>query len=716
MTRIPPAPISVWRPTTIGRFLRGAPHYPEHVDASFMVRDAERLRAVGANCVRMGEFAWHMWEPREGHFEFALFDTAIDILGQHGIDTILCTPTATPPRWLTRAYPQVLRVDAQGRTAQHGSRQHADTTSPVYREHSRRITAALAQHYRGNRHVIGWQTDNELNNTVSESYSPSCLTAFQDWLRQSYGNDIAALNLAWGGNFWALAYDDFGDIDLPRPYAPTYPAPAHLLDYHRFLAAATAAFQTDQIDILRAENPDWFVFHDVGGTNDIDFRGPFGREVDFLGFNNYPMLYDEFSRDGGHALSQAWRMDVSRASTGNFIVPEQVCGMGAQPGFTSMTPEPGEMRRMAYSAIAHGADGLMFFRWRPAHFGAEIYWMGLIDHDDTPRRRYDEASQFFHEVAGMEATLLGTHVRMDVGIAGADFDAQEAHNSHPMGLPSPMDDAMQLYAACYGQNIPCGLIHPEDDLTRLKVLYVPHWVIWKPEWTAAVSRFVEQGGTLILSAMTGTRDSFNQIHSVLAPAAGLGALTGVEVEEFGRLIAPGASGLIEPMGSRIPGAYTKVVPPPASSASRRYEIRIGNRTMTAGHLYERLRLGSDTQTVGTWSNEWLEGEPALTRKSVGKGQVYYLATYLTAELADVVITQVILPADVRPLLDNVPAGVEVAVREAEDRQIWFILNTTSITCQLPNSPSGQDLVTGTDWPGGPLVLSPYGCAIICFRQ
>ena len=49
------------------------------------------------------------------------------------------------------------------------------------------------------------------------------------------------------------------------------------------------------------------------------------------------------------------------------------------------------------------------------------------------------------------------------------FDAQEAHNSHPLGLPSPMDDAMELYAACYGQNIPCGLIHPEDDLTRLKV-------------------------------------------------------------------------------------------------------------------------------------------------------------------------------------------------------------------------------------------------------
>ena len=83
----------------------------------------------------------------------------------------------------------------------------------------------------------------------------------------------------------------------------------------------------------------------------------------------------------------------------------------------------------------------MFFRWRPAHFGAEIYWMGIIDHDDIPRRRYDEARQFATEVAGLKDKILGTHVRMDLGIAGSDFDNQEMHRSYPMGMPSPQDDA-----------------------------------------------------------------------------------------------------------------------------------------------------------------------------------------------------------------------------------------------------------------------------------
>lgn len=131
------------------------------------------MKEAGFNAVRMGEFAWHIWEPYEGKFEFDLFDRAIEGLGKTGISTILCTPTATPPRWMSMNYPEILRVDRKGRRASHGSRQHGDTTSPVLRQHSRRITKAMAEHYKDNPYVIGWQTDNELNTTESESFSDS---------------------------------------------------------------------------------------------------------------------------------------------------------------------------------------------------------------------------------------------------------------------------------------------------------------------------------------------------------------------------------------------------------------------------------------------------------------------------------------------------------------------------------------------------------------
>ena len=132
------APISRLRPTPLREFLFGSAYYPEHWDAATRNADPDLLRAAGWNVVRMGEFAWDVIEPEAGNFDFSLFDETIARMAAAGIRTILCTPTATPPRWLTAAHPEILRVDADGRPMQHGSRQHASHFSPLFRAHSRR--------------------------------------------------------------------------------------------------------------------------------------------------------------------------------------------------------------------------------------------------------------------------------------------------------------------------------------------------------------------------------------------------------------------------------------------------------------------------------------------------------------------------------------------------------------------------------------------------
>lgn len=709
MKRSKPAPLSVWRTLNLDDFMLGVPHYPEHVDESYWQRDADRMKAIGFNTVRMGEFAWHIWEPYEGKFDFDLFDRAIDLLGKAGINTILCTPTATPPRWLTQNYPEVLRVDRNGRRASHGSRQHGDTTSPVLRHHSRRITTAMAEHYRDNPYVIGWQTDNELNTTVSESFSDSAALAFRNFLRHKY-ETIDALNFAWGGHFWATAYDNFDQVVLPFPMAPSYLSPGHVQDYHRFLAAATAAFQRDQVDILRATNADWFIFHNLGNLTDIDFRGQFGQDLDFIGFDIYPMLYDEFRRTGGHAATQALQLDVCRSYSGNFIVPEQASGLGSQPSFTTMAPEPGEMRRMALSSVARGADGLMFFRWRPAHFGAEIYWMGIIDHDDVPRRRYEEACHFASDIRKIKDRLLGTSVRIDVGIAGADFDNQEAHKTYPIGLPSPLEDATLLHRHCYKRGISCGFIHPEDDLSRLKVLYVPHWVMWHQEWTQKLEAFASNGGTVIVGAMTGTRDVNNHIIREQAPGGPLAKLTGIRVQEFGRITATGGEGLFQRSAPEA-GLYVPPDLPPSSSADRKYTLEIGGRLIEAEHLYELVETGEDVEVIGTWANRFARGRAAITSRKVGKGRVVYVATYLTEALAAILEEVVLADAGVAPLVADLPAGIEVAMRQAADRKLLFVLNTLETEQKIGSLPHGKDLLTGKR-TGADETLEPYGCRVI----
>ncbi|MBD9388701.1 beta-galactosidase [Agrobacterium sp. AGB01] len=709
MKRSNPAPLSAWRTLNLDDFLLGVPHYPEHVDESYWQRDAERMKELGFNTVRMGEFAWHIWEPFEGKFDFDLFDRAIEVLGKAGINTVLCTPTATPPRWLTHNYPEVLRVDRNGRRASHGSRQHCDTTSPVLRHHSRRITKAMAEHYEDNPYVIGWQTDNELNTTVSESFSDSAALAFRNFLRHKY-RTIDDLNFAWGGHFWATAYDNFDQVVLPMPMAPSYLSPGHVQDYHRFLAVATATFQHDQVKILRETNSDWFIFHNLGNLTDIDFRGQFGQDLDFIGFDIYPMLYDEFRRTGGHAATQALQMDLCRSYSGNFIVPEQASGLGSQPAFTTMTPEPGEMRRMALSSVARGADGLMFFRWRPAHFGAEIYWMGILDHDDVPRRRYEEARHFASDINKIKSKLLGTSVQIDIGIAGADFDNQEAHKTYPIGLPSPVEDAVHLHRFAYQNGYATGFVHPEDDLSRLKVYYIPHWVMWDNAWTPKLRAFVEAGGTVIVGAMTGTRDRNNHIIREQAPGAQLSELTGVKVEEFGRVVAAGGQGLFQ-RNAPDAGMY---VPPqvlPSSSSERSYKMQIGNREATAEHLYETIEIADDVKILGSWSDRSLAGKPMLTERKVGQGRAIYLATYLTPEVVELLVPTVIAQSGAQPLVEDLPSGVEVSLRTAEDRRLLFVINTTSESRSFKALPAGQDLLTDAAVSGA-TELAGYGCLVI----
>lgn len=709
MTRKEISPISVWRPIDTNTFLMGVPHYPEHVDESYWVRDAERIADAGFNVVRLGEFAWHIFEPKEGHFDFDLFDRAIEILGEHGINTIMCTPTAIPPRWLTQHYPEVLRVDENGKQASHGSRQHADTSSPVFRTHSKRITDAMAAHYKDNKYVVGWQTDNELNTSVSTSYSASTRREFQTYLEGKYAT-IADLNFAWGGDFWATAYDNFDQIVLPIKFNPGFLSPGHVQDYHRFLAFTVARFQHDQVEILRATNSSWFIFHNLGRLDDIDFRGDFTKDLDFVGYDMYPFLYDEMQRIGGHAEVQAMHLDICRGFAGNFIVPEQQSGFGSQPAFSTLTPEPGEMRRMAMSSVAHGADGLLFFRWRPAHFGAEIYWMGIIDHDDIPRRRFNEAKQFAQEMAKVKDDILGTHVRMDVGIAGSDFDNQEAHKTYEMGLPSPQADGVLLHQYCYRNGIAAGFIHPEDDLSPLKILYVPHWLMWKPEWTEKIQEFASHGGTVIISARTGTRDENNHIHRETAPGAGLSELAGITVEEFGMLTPVGQDGLFK-LSDAFGGnpVYERCE---ATSTNRQYKFKFNDEEFVAGHMYEHIKPAQGTDVLGRWSNRFLEGEAIITSRSVGKGRVIYLGTYLTKEFVDQFTANMCEISDVVPLIKDLPKGVEVTMRQGQNKQLLFVQNTTDQEIEVNNLPAGIELLAGLDISNSSLKLGAYDCAII----
>ncbi len=667
------------RTTDRTSFWFGAPYYPEHWSPADREHDAERMAAAGVNVVRMAEFAWDRIEPAREQLDFSLFDETIARLGEKGISTILCTPTATPPRWLTAEHPDWMRVDENGRRMHHGSRQHVCTTNQAFRAESRRITAAMAAHYADNPHVVAWQTDNELNCHFQRCFCSTCHQAFQRWLQDKY-TTLDDLNAAWGAGFWAQTYHSFGCVPLPAGGdRPAVPNPSAELDVLRFVSDMVVEFHRQQVAELRKANADWEIFHN-GLFRHLDYWR-LTEDLDFLAVDVYPCFGGEKPED---AVWAAMINENCRQYTGSYIVPEQQSGPGGHKGGIQHSPQPGQMRLWAWQSIAHGADGMLHFRWRTCRFGAEMYWNGILDHDNVPRRRYEEFARIGTELRRVGPKLTAT--RLDVTAAVlTEHDGSEAHATLPLGLPSPWDQGRRAYEQLWQRHLPCGLIEARDGLDGLELIVWPSLPLLGPEQAARLEAFVAGGGVLLVTARSATRDRNNHVIAQTPPGL-LAGLCGVVVEEFGR-IEPG-----------------------------RAQLTCRSSRLDAGAGYEILRP-TDAEVLGTWQDRQdgapfaASGAPAVTVRRVGQGAAIYVGTFLSESNAAALVGLANSYAGIAPLA-QADACVEITRRVADDgRRLVFCLNHTPGRQPVWDLPPGTDLLGQTPCRGS-LELAPYGVAVI----
>ncbi|HAS72988.1 MAG TPA: beta-galactosidase, partial [Clostridiales bacterium UBA8960] len=162
----------------------GVDYYPEHWPIEMLAEDIERIVKMGANTVRIGEFAWHLMEPVEGEFDFSFFDSIIEALKKSGLSVIFGTPTATFPAWFAKKYPNVIAVNGIGVSHAFGGRRLYCYNAPEYLRLTERIVTKLVDHYKNEPAIIAWQIDNELGHEGSDQcYCPQCETGFQSFLK-----------------------------------------------------------------------------------------------------------------------------------------------------------------------------------------------------------------------------------------------------------------------------------------------------------------------------------------------------------------------------------------------------------------------------------------------------------------------------------------------------------------------------------------------------
>ena len=395
----------------------GTCYYPEHWPESQWAQDARAMADLGLRWVRIGEFAWSRLEPTPGTFDFTWLDRAIETLGNAGLQVVLGTPSAAPPRWMLARFPDMLAYDHEGRPRKFGSRRHYCFSHLGYRQAAAEMAARLAKRYAKNPHIGAWQVDNEYGcHDTTLSYSPAAQVGFRHWLRTRYGTnggDITALNAAWGNVFWSMEYGDFEDIELPH-LTVTQANPAHMLDFRLYTSDQVVAFNAAQVAAIRAHSRAPICHNYMGRITDFD-HFKVGEDLDFASWDSYPLgfLEDRVGADAHHQRLyarqgdpdfQAFHHDLYRAvGRGRWWVMEQ------QPGPVNWAPynpdpAPGMVRLWTWEAFAHGAEVVCYFRWRQAPMAQEQMHAGLLRPDSLPAPAYDEAAQVVAELKDLALT------------------------------------------------------------------------------------------------------------------------------------------------------------------------------------------------------------------------------------------------------------------------------------------------------------------------
>ncbi|MGO4893440.1 beta-galactosidase [Flavobacterium sp. W21_SRS_FM6] len=447
----------------------GVCDYPEHVGSDQWQLHAQQQQALGLNFIRIGEFSWQKIEPHAGQFDWQWLDDAIDIYQQHGLNVVLGTPTATPPAWLIEAHPEILAVDENNQVKKFGSRRHYDHGSVIYRQECQRIVRAMAERYGNHPAVVGWQTDNELGHEgTAQSYSASSVAGFQQWLKARYTN-LEALNEAWGTVFWSQTYSSWTQISSPNLSAVRQANPSQVLDFKRYCSDMIIAFQQLQIDILRDLSPGRFITH-----NFVIFASEFdlykaSKNLDFVAWDSYPIgmleyfatweseeVKTRYARTG-HPDLVSLNHDIYRGLKNgtDFWVMEQQCGHANWAQYNPL-PAQGAVQLWTAQAWAHGAQSVIYFRWRASHMAQEIMHSGLLQQDGRADRGYQE-------VANVEPTQYPlSPVKAKIAFLH-DFESMWIYDQQPHNANlSYWAQFYQFYSVARSLGLDVDIISPLD--------------------------------------------------------------------------------------------------------------------------------------------------------------------------------------------------------------------------------------------------------------
>lgn len=651
----------------------GSSYYPEHWPEHRWTDDIRLMKEAGFTVARMAEFGWSTLEPSAGNFNFDWLERAITQLAEAGMVSVLGTPTAAPPAWLVQQHSDLLAVDESGRRVQFGNRCHYCVNSPEFHSATRRIVSTMAERFGSNPNVIGWQIDNEYNRVC---YCERCQSLFQQYLAHKFGT-LDALNEHWSTSYWSQTYSAWEQIPIPiGPHNPGL-----ILEFKRFITGSYREFQRLQVDVLRPYlAPSVWITHNFMDWFDGYDHYTISEDLDIVSWDWYVGTghHDYLTSGAAHDLTRGFKRR-------NFWLIETQPGNVNWKSINNSTNK-GEARVMAWHAVAHGADAVLYWQWRSALGGQEQLHGTLVDPSGQPRPFYEEAQALARDFAKTSSLLTDTVPVADVALLNSYDNRWSIQAQRHHGNFDYVAHFKHYYHPLAARNIAADILSADAPLDGYKLVIAPALLMLNETRAARLKTFVENGGHLVLTVRSGMKDDYSALLPMRQPGM-LAEMAGVEVEDF----------------------YALLDPVPV----------VGDGFSGESHLWaERLKVRDEagTKVIARYgeSNGWLDDQAAVTSHPYGKGYVTYVGAYLDPTSQQKLFDDIVQSAGVQPLMKT-PSGVEARKRvNAQGGEVFIIINHERTEKRVNLPWMAHEHLNGRDVHE--LQLEPYGVTIVTRAQ
>lgn len=653
----------------------GGDYNPEQWDAPVWAEDERMFKLAGIDVATINVFSWALIQPSEDTYDFSGLDELMDRLYKNGTYVCLATGTGAHPAWMAHRYPEVTRVDVQGRKRKFGGRHNSNPNSPVYRKYAAKLAGKLAERYKDHPALVAWHISNEYG---GYDYSEQSAAAFRVWLKERYGS-LDALNKAWNTRFWGHTFYDWEEIVVPNELSEEWNGnrtnfQGISLDYRRFMSYSLLECYKIEYEAIKEHSKNIPVTTNLMGFYpELDYF-EWAKHMDVISWDNYPSLDTPVSHT-------AMTHDLMRGLKNGqpFMLMEQTPSQQNWQPYNSLK-RPGVMRLWSYQAVARGADTVLFFQLRRSIGACEKYHGAVIEHVGHEHTRvFRECAELGRELEQLGDKLLDARSQAQIGII-YDWENRWALDlsSGPSVALDYVNEVHKYYDALYQQNIEADMIGVEENLSKYKIVIAPVLYMIKPGFAEKVEAFVKAGGTFITTYFSGIVNE-NDLVTVGGYPGELRKVLGIWAEEIDALL-PGMSNEIVMNGEwgSLKGTYTC-------------------------DLLCDLIHSEGAEVLAHYGTDFYKGMPVLTANSFGEGKAYYVASSPEAGFLQRFLGNLCEENGIKPLV-SAPEGIESVQRVKDGISYLFLLNHKEgeLTADI-GAAERTDLLTGKKFSGSAVV-------------